>query len=63
MKPKGLCIGDLKDAIPIVVMETTKREAVWSEGLGLTAAALSMDLPAKVQIASNSWLIGYFIGS
>ncbi|XP_072028282.1 dynein heavy chain domain-containing protein 1-like [Amphiura filiformis] len=47
LKPKGLCMGDLKQALPTVVLETTKREAVWSEGLGLTAAALSMDLPSK----------------
>ena len=49
-KPKPLCFNDLREALPAVVMETTKREAVWSEGLGLTAAALNLDLQEKVTL-------------
>ncbi|XP_071943742.1 dynein heavy chain domain-containing protein 1-like [Antedon mediterranea] len=48
ISPRGLCFGDLKEALPSVVVETTQREAIWSEGLGLTAAALNIDLPEKV---------------
>ncbi|XP_033127107.1 dynein heavy chain domain-containing protein 1-like isoform X2 [Anneissia japonica] len=48
ISPRGLCFGDLKEALPKVVIETTQREAIWSEGLGLTAAALNIDLPEKL---------------
>ncbi|XP_071803571.1 dynein heavy chain domain-containing protein 1-like isoform X3 [Asterias amurensis] len=51
-KPKPLCFNDLREALPAVVMETTKREAVWSEGLGLTAAALNLDLHEKASSES-----------
>ncbi|XP_038044677.1 dynein heavy chain domain-containing protein 1-like [Patiria miniata] len=51
-QPKVLCFSDLREALPAVVQETTKREAVWSEGLGLTAAALNLDLQEKASSES-----------
>ncbi|XP_022079964.1 dynein heavy chain domain-containing protein 1-like [Acanthaster planci] len=51
-QPRGLYFSDIREALPAVVQETTKREAVWSEGLGLTAAALNLDLQEKVSSGS-----------
>ncbi|KAJ8024409.1 hypothetical protein HOLleu_34310 [Holothuria leucospilota] len=45
MKPKGISFGDLTDVMPSVIKETVKHDAIWSEGLGLTAAALNIKLP------------------
>ncbi|XP_070566099.1 dynein heavy chain domain-containing protein 1-like isoform X2 [Ptychodera flava] len=47
MKPRQLCIGDLAKSLPAVVAETSKREAVWSEGFGLIAQAMDTELPER----------------
>ncbi|XP_041479286.1 dynein heavy chain domain-containing protein 1-like isoform X6 [Lytechinus variegatus] len=45
--PRGINLGHIREVLPSVVMETTRHEAVWSEGLGMTAAAMNIDLNDK----------------
>ncbi|XP_072179432.1 dynein heavy chain domain-containing protein 1-like [Diadema setosum] len=66
--PRGINFGHVREVLPSVVMETTRHEAVWSEGLGLTAAAMNLDLNDRApsaqrpapppRVPDSSWLAG-----
>ena len=43
--PKPLCMEDLKQSLPAVVRELVKREAAFGCSLGMTEAALDINLP------------------
>nr|XP_006818816.1 PREDICTED: uncharacterized protein LOC100376274 [Saccoglossus kowalevskii] len=54
VRPKGLSFGDLAKSLPAVIGETSKREAVWSEGFGLMAQAVGTELPEHPETESQA---------
>ncbi|XP_019630284.1 PREDICTED: dynein heavy chain domain-containing protein 1-like [Branchiostoma belcheri] len=58
-RPKPLSVGDIRAAIPAVVLEASSRESVWGTSMGITATAMSLDLhdelkPAPPETMSQS---------
>ncbi|XP_035689699.1 dynein heavy chain domain-containing protein 1-like [Branchiostoma floridae] len=50
-RPKPLSMGDIRAAIPAVVLEASSRESVWGTSMGITATAMSLDLHDELKPA------------